>query len=199
MTSAKRGSIVLPLAGVSVMLALAIATQQVASVFHYPQAFGRGLFDVGATRIYAPWAFVGWYVRFARSYQQTFDLAAMIALAVALLPAMMAIGLTRGAQRQPRKFGQDAWAGLVDAQKAKLLGPSRHAANSLSGGHPGDQPHHLHRADTGGAPGQDGQPACRAPGRLLPTGGCLNRQEVRSPSRRQMRYPAFTLHERQWS
>jgi type IV secretion system protein VirD4 len=133
MTSAKRGSIVLPLAGVSVMLALAIATQQVASVFHYPQAFGRGLFDVGATRIYAPWAFVGWYVRFARSYQQTFDLAAMIALAVALLPAMMAIGLARGVQRQPRKFGQDAWADLADVQRAKLVEPSREISGRVLG------------------------------------------------------------------
>ena len=125
MTSAKRGSIVLPLAGVSVMLALAIATQQVASVFHYPHAFGLGLVDLGNTRIYPPWSFVGWYVRFARSYQQTFDLAALIALAVALLPAMMAIGLTRGAHRQPRKFGQDAWADLADVQRAKLGAPSR--------------------------------------------------------------------------
>src|SRR5665213_4132863 len=102
MTAAKRLSIVLPLAGVSILLALAIATQQVAAAFHYPRAFGLGLIDLGNTRIYPPWSFVGWYVRFARSYQQTFDLAALIALAVALLPAMVAIGLTRGAQRRPR-------------------------------------------------------------------------------------------------
>ena len=100
MTSAKRASIVLPLAGLSIVLALAIATQQVACAFHYPAAFGYGLFDVGRTRIYAPWSFALWYARFARSYQQAFDLAALIALAVALLPTMMAIGLTRGAHRK---------------------------------------------------------------------------------------------------
>src|SRR5258708_10653770 len=109
MTAAKRASIVLPLAGFSILLALAIATQQIAGAFHYPAAFGSGLFDVGRTRVYAPWCFALWYVRYARSYQQAFDLAALIALAGALLPAMLAIGLTRGAHRQPLRFGPGPW------------------------------------------------------------------------------------------
>ena len=133
MTSAKRLSIVLPLAGASIILGVAIATQQVASTFHYPREFGRGLFDMGGARIYAPWSFALWYVRFARGYQQTFDLAALIALAVALLPAMMAIGLTRGAQRQPPKFGQDAWADLSDVEKAELVEPSREISGRVLG------------------------------------------------------------------
>jgi type IV secretion system protein VirD4 len=133
MTAAKRASIILPLAGLSIVLALAVATQQVAGAFHYPAAFGRGLFDVGRVRIYAPWSFALWYARYARSYQQAFDLAALIALAVALLPAMMAIGLTRGAHRLPRRFGQGAWADLADVQRARLVEPSREISGRVLG------------------------------------------------------------------
>jgi type IV secretion system protein VirD4 len=133
MTASKRLSIVLPLAGLSIMLALAIATQQIAASFHYPRAFGLGLIDLGSTRIYAPWSFVGWYGRFAQTYQNPFDLAAFIALVVALLPAMMAIGMTRGAHRPPRKFGQGAWADLADVQKAKLVEPSREISGRVLG------------------------------------------------------------------
>src|ERR1019366_6375375 len=118
------------------------------------------------TRIYPPWSFVGWYVRFAHSYQQTFDLAAMIALAVAWLPAMMAIGLTRGAQRQPPKFGQDAWADLADVQRAKLVEPSREISGRVLGRFAGRYPP-LPRNQPGiivGAPGSG-----KGVGHVVPT------------------------------
>ena len=60
-----RPKIVLPLVAAATLIALSIATQIVAHDFHYPREFGRGLLDVGRLRIYAPWAFVGWYGRFA--------------------------------------------------------------------------------------------------------------------------------------
>ena len=60
-----RPKIILPLVAASVLITLSIATQIVAHDFHYPREFGHGLFDLGRARIYVPWAFVGWYGRFA--------------------------------------------------------------------------------------------------------------------------------------
>jgi len=118
------------------MLALAIATQQVASVFHYPQASGADsstLARRGSTHL-GPLS-AGMSVSPVAT-QQTFDLAAMIALAVALLPAMMAIGLTRGAQRQRASSarmpgptwrmsrGQSSWSQAGEIS-GRVLGPFR--------------------------------------------------------------------------
>ena len=89
-----RPKIILPLAVASVLIALSIATQSVAHDFHYPREFGHGLLDLGPTRIYAPWAFVGWYGRFAAHYQQAFDMAAMIAFATVFVPLLLLSGLS---------------------------------------------------------------------------------------------------------
>ena len=71
--------LILPLAGLAIVLAL--GDRHPAGRRRLPLSgdFGGGLFDVGRVRLYAPWSFVGWYVRYARSYQQAFDLAALIA------------------------------------------------------------------------------------------------------------------------
>src|ERR1700675_246159 len=118
MTLARRAAIILPLAATAILLGLMIATQQVAAAFHYPREFGPGLFDSGTVRIYAPWTFVGWYIRFGTAYPEAFDLAGLIALAVALVPSMFGIALSRRTRREPPRFGADAWAGLADVQKA---------------------------------------------------------------------------------
>lgn len=124
-----RPKIILPLAAASVLIALSIATQIVAHDFHYPREFGHGLLDLGRLRIYAPWAFVGWYGRFAARYQQAFDMAAMIALAAVFVPSMLLIGLTKSTRRAPREFGKDAWATQAHVRKAKLV----HGDGQISG------------------------------------------------------------------
>ena len=133
MTTAKRAAIILPAAAAAILIALAVATQQVASAFHYPREFGAGLFDAGGLRIYAPWSFIGWYFRFGQTYPRQFDMAGLIALGVALLPAMFVIAVTRRRHREPRKFGADAWADLADVQKAKLVDPSRAISGRVLG------------------------------------------------------------------
>ena len=95
MTLARRAAIVLPVAAVAVLLGLTLASQDVAAAFHYPRAFGPGWFDAGGARVYAPWSFALWYLRFGGAYPRAFDLAALIALAVVLAPAMAGIALTR--------------------------------------------------------------------------------------------------------
>jgi quinol-cytochrome oxidoreductase complex cytochrome b subunit len=68
MTFAKRTRTIFPLTVLALMAGLAVATQDVAGAFHYPQEFGRGLADIGPVRIYPPWVFADWYLRYERSY-----------------------------------------------------------------------------------------------------------------------------------
>ena len=133
MTLARRAAIILPLAAVAIPLGLMMATQQVAAAFHYPREFGPGLFDAGAVRIYAPWRFLGWYFRFGAAYPKAFDLAALIALGVALMPSGFGIALSRRTRREPPRFGADAWAALADVQKAKLIEPGREISGRVLG------------------------------------------------------------------
>jgi len=121
MTKAQKAKIILPAAAALLLLAGALSTQYVAHVFHYPREFGAGLVDVGRVRIYAPWAFVGWYGRYARTYPDAFEMAALIPLAILFIPAMVAIGLSRRLRRAPPKFGKDAWAGMADVERARLV------------------------------------------------------------------------------
>jgi len=133
MPTAKRAPLILMAAAFSILLALAVATEQVAGGFHFPREFGRGWFDVGRLRIYPPWSFIGWYGRYAKSYQQAFDLAALEALAIGLVPAMIGIGLMRRGHRQPRKFGAGAWADLADVERAKLVSGGREISGRVLG------------------------------------------------------------------
>jgi type IV secretion system protein VirD4 len=133
MPTAKRAPIILSVTALCLALGLAVATQQVAGAFHYPRAFGRGWVDVGAVRLYAPWSFIGWYGRYARSYQQALDLAALEALAIGLVPAMIGIGLMRRGHRQPRKFGEGAWAEMADVERAKLVSAGREISGRVLG------------------------------------------------------------------
>jgi type IV secretion system protein VirD4 len=68
MTFAKRALIIFLVAVLAVMAGLAVATQDVAGAFHYPGAFGPGLTDIGTVRIYPPWAFADWYLRYEASH-----------------------------------------------------------------------------------------------------------------------------------
>lgn len=77
MSLSKRARLVLPLAALAAVAGLAVASQQVAAAFHYPREFGAGLFDVGRTRIYAPWSFVSWYFPFEARYPRAFDQASL--------------------------------------------------------------------------------------------------------------------------
>lgn len=121
MTLAHKARVILPLAALALLLAGAMSTQYVAHVFHYPREFGGGLIDVGAVRIYPPWAFLGWYGRYARAYPDAFEMAALIPLAILFIPAMAAIGLSRRLRRAPPKFGKGAWATMTDVERARLV------------------------------------------------------------------------------
>lgn len=101
------------------------AGQSAALQFGYPGAFGPGWGAVGPIRLYAPWAFLGWYGRWAGAYPQAFDLAALIGLAVFLWPLLMVMGLTRRFVARPRPFGKAAWGDLADAQRAGLVSGPR--------------------------------------------------------------------------
>ena len=123
MTLSARARIILPLAALAVLLGLAIATQDVAAVFHYPREFGGGLADLGRLRIYAPWAFLGWYARFERAYPRPVDQACLWGLLAALAPMLLAIGLSRRLRRAPPAFGAAAWGRLEDVRRARLINP----------------------------------------------------------------------------
>ena len=133
MNASTRASIILPLAALSILLGLTLATQMVAQTYGYPREFGAGAFDLGTVRVYAPWSFVGWYMRFQPSYPKPFDLAGLAALAVAMTPVMLAALLTRRSQREPKAFGRDAWADVDDVRRAKLFGPGGQTSGQISG------------------------------------------------------------------
>jgi type IV secretion system protein VirD4 len=122
-TLSKRSRVVLPLAGLALLAGLVTATQQVAGAFHYPHEFGGGLADVGAVRIYPPWAIVAWYAHYAGRYPQVFDTASLWGLAAAMIPVGMAIGVARRFRRSPPAFGADAWARAEDVRRASLIDP----------------------------------------------------------------------------
>ena len=133
MSFAKRAAIILPATGLAVLLGLMIATQQLAGVFHYPRAFGAGLFDYQGVRVYAPWAFLRWYFRFDSAYPKALDMAAMIGLGVALAPVLLLAAATRRTRREPPKFGTEAWARLADVRKAALLDSQRELTGRVLG------------------------------------------------------------------
>ncbi|HEX7886977.1 MAG TPA: type IV secretory system conjugative DNA transfer family protein [Phenylobacterium sp.] len=123
MTLSARTRLILPLMALAVLLGLSTATQEVAASFHFPRAFGAGLIDVGRVRLYAPWAIVGWYGRYAAQYPRAFDEAALWGLAAGFVPIVVAIRLARRFRRDPPAFGLDAWARLDDVRRAKLINP----------------------------------------------------------------------------
>ncbi len=133
MTKAQKARILLPATAVLLLLAGALSTQYVAHAFHYPREFGAGLIDVGAVRIYPPWAFIGWYGRYARTYPDAFEMAAFLPLAILFIPAMAAIGLSRRLRRSPPKFGQGAWATMLDVERAKLVQTGKQLSGRVLG------------------------------------------------------------------
>lgn len=112
---------ILFLAFFGLLLGLWAATQSTAHQFAYPAAFEPSWAEAGRFRLYPPWAFIGWYARWARAYPQAFDQASLIGLAVFLWPLLIVIGLTRRFVARPRPFGQAAWGGLADARRAGLV------------------------------------------------------------------------------
>ncbi|MEW5688198.1 MAG: type IV secretory system conjugative DNA transfer family protein [Pseudomonadota bacterium] len=133
MTRAAKAKIILPAFVGVLLLAGVVSTQFVAHAFHYPREFGAGWFDVGRIRLYAPWAIVAWYGRFAAEYPSTFDMAVFLPLAILFIPAMAAIGLSRRTRREPRAFGLDAWAQLADVKRAKLIQSGRQISGRVLG------------------------------------------------------------------
>jgi type IV secretion system protein VirD4 len=133
MTSASRAPAILLVAIFAVLAALAISTQQIAHAFHYPREFGGGLFDLGPVRIYRPWSFVGWFMKFDQSYPRPFDRAMLIGLAVAMAPILLMVAATRRQTREPRAFGVDSWATTADIAKAKLFQPGSAVSGRVLG------------------------------------------------------------------
>jgi len=105
MSLSRRGLIILPLLALAVMAGLAIATQHVAGAFHDPPAFGGGLADIGPVRIYPPWAFADWSLRFGRGHPRLFEAASLWGLLAAAPLVMLAIvvGTWRGGRRTSPK------------------------------------------------------------------------------------------------
>jgi type IV secretion system protein VirD4 len=121
MAFARRVRLILPLTVLALLAGLCVATQDVAAVFHYPREFGGGLVDVGSVRLYPPWAFASWYLKYERSYPRPFDEASLWGLLAAFVPVMIAIGEARRFRREPPAFGADAWARLGDVKRARLI------------------------------------------------------------------------------
>jgi len=119
----QRARLVISLLVCAIVLGLTVATQQAASAFHYPRAFGGGLGDLGPVRLYPPWSILVWYARFAGAYPRAFDLASLWGLGVALIPLVIAIRLSRRFRRNPPPFGRDAWALAADVKRAGLIDP----------------------------------------------------------------------------
>jgi type IV secretion system protein VirD4 len=105
------------------LLGLAVATQRQAAMFHYPVEFGPGV-DIGAVRLYPPWAFLHWMKLYAHLYPA--DFAGNLALLVicAVIPAMIGAATTGALNPNGpvRHYGQHAWAKMADLRRAKLVG-----------------------------------------------------------------------------
>ena len=125
MAKGSKALAILALALGGLALGAMAATQSAAHQFGYPAAFGRGWGVIHAVRVYPPWAFASWYARYAATYPQAFDQAALIGLGVFLWPLLMVIGLTRRFVARPRPFGKAAWGGVDDARRAGLLAGRR--------------------------------------------------------------------------
>jgi type IV secretion system protein VirD4 len=123
MSASARLQLFVGLTLLAVLLGLQVATQTVATGFHFPREFGRGLADVGPIRLYAPWAFIGWYIPYERLYPRAFDEASLWGLGAAMIPISVAIGVMRKTARAPRAFGAAAWARLEDVKRARLIDP----------------------------------------------------------------------------
>ncbi len=134
MTTTQRLRLIVPFAGLAALAGLAAAAQSLAAGFHYPREFGAGLADVAGMRLYAPWAFLDWYGRFAGRYPRAFDQACLWGLLAALAPVLVAIRLSRRMRREPPAFGADAWAGLEDIKRARLIDPKGKIQGRVLGG-----------------------------------------------------------------
>ena len=123
MSWSRRLMLILPFSAIAVLMGLSAATQSVAVGFHFPREFGAGLFDLRFCRVYAPWAFIGWYGRYAAFYPRAFDQASLCGLLAAFLPITAAIGVSRRWKRRPARFGAAAWADIEDVKRARLIDP----------------------------------------------------------------------------
>lgn len=121
MTPTHKAKILFPAVGATLLVSAQAATQQLASSFHYPIEFGRGLFDLGAVRAYAPWDIVRWYDEFGSLYPDQFNTASTLAFGLALAPILVAVGVSRRTKLTPKPFGTEAWATLEDVTAANLI------------------------------------------------------------------------------
>lgn len=125
MTRAGRALTSLSLTAIGAICGLAVATQVLALQLGYAAALGPGWAGLGTSRIYAPWAFLTWYARYASAYPRACDIAALAGLAVFLGPVAIMLGLTRRFVAHPAPFGREAWGSLTDARRAGLLAGER--------------------------------------------------------------------------
>ena len=117
--SLRRGLVMLATMGLGLLVGLIAATQRQAAMFHYPAEFGGGL-EVGAVRLYAPWAFLGWMRAYAHLYPAAFAGNLLILAAWAVLPSFVALGGMGRLSGRVRQYGEHAWATLEDVRKAEL-------------------------------------------------------------------------------
>ena len=121
MTLIAKARWLIPLSAALALIGLWAATQTAGHLFHYPPPFGAGWAGVGEARLYAPWAFLAWYGRYAPEYPQAFDQVALVGLAVFVWPLLTIAILTRRFVARPPPFGTAAWGGSTDARAAGLL------------------------------------------------------------------------------
>jgi type IV secretion system protein VirD4 len=116
-----------------VVLALAAATQVTGLCAHYPREFGGGVVDLGGQRLYAPWAIVDWYRRYAAAFPRLFTIALLAGLAVLTGPCLALAMASRRFTAQPKPFGSSAWGDVAEARRAGLVRPDGRVVGRVLG------------------------------------------------------------------
>jgi type IV secretion system protein VirD4 len=102
---------------------LAVATQTVAAALHYAPALGPPWIRLGATSVYAPWAWVTWSSRFERYAPDAFRTASAETTAASVLGCLVAalLGATRRRRKVSTTHGSSRWATTAEMRGAGLL------------------------------------------------------------------------------
>jgi type IV secretion system protein VirD4 len=108
-------------AAAAMVLGMGVSTQHLASTFNYPRDFGKGWFDSGPRRFYAPWKILSWEIEFGARYRQAFALSEAYGLVIGMVPIFLLIGLSKRKGPKIKEFGADSWGKIEDVKEAGLI------------------------------------------------------------------------------